>query len=53
MMISTKSGYERKLENNRKGAIEGSRRRMRAAGQSVEEGQKNGEEDSEWGGLDD
>ncbi|TGO45523.1 hypothetical protein BCON_0385g00050 [Botryotinia convoluta] len=27
MQISTKSGYERKLENNRKGAIQGSRRR--------------------------
>ena len=50
MMISTKSGYERKLENNRKGAIEGSRRRMREA--LVEEGQKNGGDDSEWGGID-
>ncbi|TGO48496.1 hypothetical protein BOTNAR_0472g00040 [Botryotinia narcissicola] len=27
MQISTKSGYERKLENNRKGAIQGSKRR--------------------------
>jgi ATP-dependent RNA helicase DDX52/ROK1 len=54
MMISTKSGYERKLENNKKGAIEGSRRRMKAAGQSeAVEGRKSGGEDSEWGGLDD
>jgi len=50
MMISTKSGYERKLENNRKGAIEGSRRRMREA--IVGEGEKSGGEDSEWGGID-
>lgn len=51
MQISTKSGYERKLENNRKGAILGSRRRTR-------EGQKEGTddrptaEDIEWGGID-
>ena len=45
MQISTKSGYERKLENNRKGAIQGSKRRMRA---------ETGNEDqagSEWGGI--
>jgi ATP-dependent RNA helicase DDX52/ROK1 len=53
MMISTKSGYERKLENNRRGAIEGSRRRMREALVGEEEGEKTGGEDSEWGGLDD
>ncbi|PVH72732.1 P-loop containing nucleoside triphosphate hydrolase protein, partial [Cadophora sp. DSE1049] len=29
VQISTKSGYERKLENNRKGAIQGSRRRAK------------------------
>ena len=55
MQISTKSGYERKLENNKKGAIAGSRRRMREAEHSglVGEGQKNGGEDSEWAGIDD
>ncbi|KAE8451441.1 hypothetical protein EG329_004070 [Mollisiaceae sp. DMI_Dod_QoI] len=45
--ISTKSGYERKLEHNRKGAIEGSRRRTREA----EKEEHNGE-DSEWSGID-
>ncbi|KUJ08695.1 P-loop containing nucleoside triphosphate hydrolase protein [Mollisia scopiformis] len=45
--ISTKSGYERKLEHNRKGAIQGSRRRMLEA----EKEEQNGE-DSEWGGID-
>ncbi|CZR54962.1 related to ATP-dependent RNA helicase ROK1 [Phialocephala subalpina] len=44
--ISTKSGYERKLENNRRGAIQGSKRRMEA-----EKEEHNGE-DSEWGGID-
>jgi len=54
MQISTKSGYERKLENNKRGAIEGSRRRMREAehGRLVEEGQRNGGDDIEWGGID-
>ncbi|KAG0652186.1 ATP-dependent RNA helicase ROK1 [Hyphodiscus hymeniophilus] len=48
--ISTKSGYERKLENNRKGAILGSKRRKFAA-----EGEEKPElraEDSEWDGID-
>ncbi|KAL3425138.1 ATP-dependent RNA helicase rok1 [Phlyctema vagabunda] len=31
MQISTKSGYERKLEHNRQGAIQGSRRRLQEA----------------------
>jgi ATP-dependent RNA helicase DDX52/ROK1 len=53
MQISTKSGYERKLENNRKGAIQGSRRRMQQA-ESVENlVEKRSAEDSEWGGFDD
>ena len=51
MHISTKSGYERKLENNRRGAIEGSRRRKRA--EALEETEQRGAEDSEWGGIDD
>ena len=41
--ISTKSGYERRLENNRKGAVRGSRRRQ----------QDSDMEDGEWGGIDD
>jgi ATP-dependent RNA helicase DDX52/ROK1 len=55
MLISTKSGYERKLENNRKGTIAGSKRRMREAEHSrlVDEVQNSGGEGSEWGGLDD
>jgi ATP-dependent RNA helicase DDX52/ROK1 len=53
MQISTKSGYERKLENNRKGAIQGSRRRMREAGDANELDEQHGAEDSEFGGFDD
>jgi ATP-dependent RNA helicase DDX52/ROK1 len=50
MQISTRSGYERKLENNRRGAIQGSKRRM----QNPEGGAGNEQqaEDSEWGGID-
>ncbi|CZT03919.1 related to ATP-dependent RNA helicase ROK1 [Rhynchosporium graminicola] len=54
MLISTKSGYERKLENNRKGAIQGSRRRaqLEASGDGEEKpGQKVADE-GEWGGID-
>lgn len=56
MQISTKSGYERRLEHNRKGAIQGSRRRAKEAEKM--EGEGEGEErvvgeDSEWGGIDD
>ncbi|CAG8949047.1 hypothetical protein HYFRA_00002176 [Hymenoscyphus fraxineus] len=47
MLISTKSGYERRLEHNRKGAIQGSKRRVLA---EAEEGDKG--EESEWGGID-
>lgn len=42
-MISTKSGYERRLENNRKGAVQGSRRRQ----------QDSDMDDDEWGGIGD
>ena len=49
--ISTKSGYERKLENNRKGAIQGSKRRKYA--EASEETEEHVAEDSEWGGIDD
>ena len=51
MQISTKSGYERKLENNRKGAILGSRRRMREV-QKEDNGEKTAVEDTEWAGID-
>jgi ATP-dependent RNA helicase DDX52/ROK1 len=51
MQISTKSGYERKLENNRKGAILGSRRRIREA-QKEENDEQPAVEDTEWGGID-
>ena len=58
--ISTKSGFERRMEDRRKGAILGSRRRKR-----MEERDENGgsgvkgevvrqvDEDEEWGGFDD
>ncbi|TVY23447.1 ATP-dependent RNA helicase [Lachnellula hyalina] len=52
MQISTKSGYERRLEHNRKGAIQGSQRRAKEAGNAVGEEQVAGEE-SEWAGIDD
>lgn len=50
MQISTKSGYERKLENNRKGAILGSRRRKKGF---EREGLHDEPpmEDTEWGGI--
>jgi ATP-dependent RNA helicase DDX52/ROK1 len=47
MQISTKSGYERKLEHNRRGAIQGSRRRAEVEATSGADGQ----EESEWEGL--
>lgn len=49
MQISTKSGYERKLENNRRGAIQGSKRRMQMDEKVVDEGK---EQESEWDGID-
>ncbi|KAE9368216.1 P-loop containing nucleoside triphosphate hydrolase protein [Stipitochalara longipes BDJ] len=51
MQISTKSGYERKLENNRKGAILGSKRRMREA-QNEESNERPAAEYTEWDGID-
>lgn len=51
--ISTKSGYERKVENRRKGAVEGSKRRKNLAGQEGDktaQGNDKGDE-SEWGGF--
>jgi ATP-dependent RNA helicase DDX52/ROK1 len=53
--ISTKSGYERKLENRRRGAIEGSKRRAKLdiKGGAVEAsgGESEGEGEGEWGGI--
>ena len=43
--ISTKSGYEKKLENRKKGAIRGSQRRMEI------EANENAGEESEWAGI--
>ena len=55
VQISTKSGYERKLENNRKGAIQGSRRRARLEaeeGGGGEQESRTAADDGEWGGID-
>ena len=49
MQISTKSGYERKLQNNRRGAIQGSQRRAQLA----DADDAAGVEESEFEGLDD
>jgi ATP-dependent RNA helicase DDX52/ROK1 len=51
MQISTKSGYERKMENNRKGAIQGSRRRALDVAKDLGDADQVAE-DSEWGGID-
>ncbi|EPE35475.1 P-loop containing nucleoside triphosphate hydrolase [Glarea lozoyensis ATCC 20868] len=48
MQISTKSGYERKMEHNRRGAIEGSRRRAQAESREDVDETK----EDEWQGLD-
>lgn len=49
--ISTKSGYERRLENNKKGAIMSSRNRKRRAQSAEHEG--SGSEQDGWSGLED
>ncbi|KKP05016.1 ATP-dependent RNA helicase ROK1 [Trichoderma harzianum] len=50
-MITSKSGYERRKEHNRKGAIEGSKKRKLEVDHE-EDGAK-GKGDGEWGGFDD
>lgn len=45
--ISTKSGYERRVENNRKGAVKGSKRR------NVETKLDDEDEDEPWSGIED
>ncbi|KAI1858523.1 uncharacterized protein JN550_012570 [Neoarthrinium moseri] len=47
--VTTKSAWERKRENNKRGAIAGSKKRKL---EEPEAGNDNGQ-DSEWGGLDD
>ncbi|KAH8905862.1 P-loop containing nucleoside triphosphate hydrolase protein [Coniochaeta sp. PMI_546] len=51
--IGAKSSYDRRRENNRRGAIEGSKRRKKLAmeGGGKEEGGKG--DDGEWDGIDD
>ncbi|OTA02912.1 ATP-dependent RNA helicase ROK1, putative [Trichoderma parareesei] len=48
-MITSRSGYERRKEHNRKGAIEGSKKRKMEARVDGDAGGKEGE----WGGFDD
>ncbi|KAK1255017.1 hypothetical protein MKX08_009012 [Trichoderma sp. CBMAI-0020] len=47
--ITSRSGYERRKEHNRKGAIEGSKKRKMEAGEDNGKGNRDGE----WGGIDD
>ncbi|KAL6876587.1 P-loop containing nucleoside triphosphate hydrolase protein [Trichoderma novae-zelandiae] len=50
--ITSTSGYERRKENNRRGAIEGSKKRkMEAGGEG--DGEDGGRGEGEWGGFDD
>lgn len=49
--ISTKSGFERRLENKRKGAVLGSQRRL-AEGEKLADERGDGSE-GEWGGIED
>ncbi|KAM0262874.1 hypothetical protein ACHAQJ_001465 [Trichoderma viride] len=52
--ITSKSGYERRKENNRKGAIEGSKKRkMEADDDDGDDGKSKGNGGGEWGGFDD
>ncbi|KAK1764776.1 P-loop containing nucleoside triphosphate hydrolase protein [Phialemonium atrogriseum] len=51
--ISTKSAWEKRRENNKRGAIEGSKRRKKLELQQKSGGQEQAGSDSEWGGLDD
>ena len=49
MRISTKSGYDRRLENRKKGWVEGSRKRLA----QEENAEGSGQGDEEWEGIDD
>lgn len=52
MRISTKSGYDRKLENRRKGAMTGSQRRLVQETSDPSKSDENDDND-EWGGIED
>lgn len=51
--ISTKSGYERRRENRKRGAIEGSKKRKVQAGSDEEDGEEEEEEEEEFVGITD
>ncbi|KAL7791352.1 P-loop containing nucleoside triphosphate hydrolase protein [Trichoderma ceciliae] len=55
--ITSKSGYERRKEHNRKGAIEGSKKRKMEVDHGDDAGNSNGngkgDGNGEWGGFDD
>ena len=51
MRISTKSGYERRMENNRRGAVEGSKRRRNGGSISALKGSAPDESESEFEGF--
>jgi ATP-dependent RNA helicase DDX52/ROK1 len=51
MKISTKSGFDRRRENNRKGAIQGNRRRTHEV-KDERDHEGSGVEGSEWSGID-
>ncbi|MCJ1458741.1 RNA-dependent ATPase rok1 [Mycoblastus sanguinarius] len=48
MRISTKSGYERRLQNKMKGAVKGSQRRV-----ARDTSEPKGSKEEEWGGIND
>ncbi|PTB68864.1 P-loop containing nucleoside triphosphate hydrolase protein [Trichoderma citrinoviride] len=56
-VITSRSGYERRKEHNRKGAIEGSKKRKMEAvgggGGGGDDGEDGGRKEGEWGGFDD
>ena len=47
--ISTKSGFERRMEDRKRGAVAGSQRRAAAMEEGAGEGSE--DEDAEWGGI--
>ncbi|KOS19592.1 ATP-dependent RNA helicase ROK1 [Escovopsis weberi] len=51
--ITSRSGYERRKENNRRGAIEGSKKRKTMAIRVKEDGEGDGTNGEGWGGFDD
>ncbi|KAB5578632.1 P-loop containing nucleoside triphosphate hydrolase protein [Coniochaeta sp. 2T2.1] len=50
--IGSKSSYDRRRENNRRGAIEGSKRRKKLEQMEAREGGGEKEDTGEWGGID-